>query len=133
MYYQIRILKGRNTAVQKKIETVFGKKMNPETHLVFRKSNCEITVKNYSLKTGTLEFEVSDPLQAEVIAASLSRNLKGISVLLTQVRAVKWYAEMHIIEYRDGKIRNRMNGRGTRNSTVYEAVGAYLLHRQLSE
>lgn len=133
MYYQIRILKGRNAAVQKKIETIFGKKINPDTHLVFRKSDCQIKVRNYNLKTGVLEFEIENSEQAAVIASSLSKNLKGVSVLLASARPVKWFSELELTEYRDGKVRNRMMGRGTHYSTTYEVVQAYLLHRQLSD
>ena len=98
MYYQIKVLKGRNAAVQKKIELVFGKKITSGTHLMFRKSNCGIVVRNYNLNAGTLEFEISDKSQAEVLASSFSKLLKGTSVLLATVQPVRWFSELEVKE-----------------------------------
>lgn len=133
MYYQIKVLKGRNAAVKKKTELVFGKKITSGTHLMFRKSNCEIVVRNYNLNAGTLEFEISDRSQAEMLAASFSKLLKGTSVLLATVQPVRWFSELEVREYRDGKLRNVLTGRGSKLSTTYELIDAYRLHRQLSD
>lgn len=122
MYYQIKVLKGRNAAVQKKIELVFGKKITSGTHLMFRKSNCEIVVRNYNLNAGTLEFEISDKSQAEVLASSFSKILKGTSILLATVQPVRWFSELEVREYRDGKLRNVLTGRGTKRSTTHELI-----------
>ena len=72
-------------------------------HLMFRKSNCGIVVRNYNLNAGTLEFEISDKSQAEVLASSFSKILKRTSILLATVQPVKWFAELEVREYRDGK------------------------------
>ncbi len=133
MYYQIKVLKGRNATIQKKLQTVFGEKIESGTKLYFRKSECEITVRKYSSQSGILEFHCAEPQKLINVVTTLSKTLKGVSVLLASVNPVKWYADLSVQEYRDGKIKNTMAGRGSRNSEVREAVEAYLLHRQLSD
>ena len=130
--YQIRLLKGRNKSAEKKFAEIFGDS-SAERLLRFTKLDLVMAVKSCRSQSAEITFTSDNPLAVVKLAEALSKSFRGISVLLAQVEPKKWFSSMKVTEYRDGKIRNVLEGRGMTTSTVREAVEAYRLHRELAE
>lgn len=130
--YQIKILKGRNKAAEKRFAEIFGADSSNRM-LRFSKLDLDVRVIGCNHKSAVIIFKSDNPAGVRKLSEVLSKNFRGMSVLLAQVEPKKWFSGIQVIEYRDGKIRNTLEGRGMTSSTVSEAIEAYRLHRELAE
>ncbi|MBR2599341.1 MAG: hypothetical protein IKD84_00310, partial [Erysipelotrichaceae bacterium] len=93
----------------------------------------DVRVLSCNPRSAVIIFKSDNPAGVRKLAEAMSRNFRGMGVLLAQVEPRKWFSGIQVIEYRDGKIRNTLEGRGMTSSTVSEAIEAYRLHRELAE
>ena len=130
--YQIRLLKGRNESAEKKFSQIFGARSGERT-IMFTRLDLRMAVVGCNPKSAEITFSSDDHQAVRKLAEALSLSFRGISVLLAQVEPKKWFSSIQVSEFRDGKLRNVLEGRGMTSSTVREAVESYRLHRELAE